>query len=259
MSRTPRAKTKTTTAGRQQDADTATAPAPDPGVACPIPRPADPDADLTQDEEEAYSLLVDIAAADEEASRDRRAERRQGRDPPKSRVEFSRLAVRARAIRHALDYFSGVPPSKSLRALGLSWGDVQICRFASRDYERVYQLVRYRAGERLADKAIETAERALDGAKVDGPAVQLSRWVLERLGDARYKDPRYTYMRGAQAGPGGGGVAYQINIINTAAPVAGPAIQAQIGQTSAPRAARLCGACVDMDTATVDNSQKGGL
>lgn len=255
MSRTPRAKPNPTTAGRQQDV----APAPDPGTVCPIPRPADPDADLTPDEEEAYALLVDIAAADEEASRDRRAERRQGREPPKSRVEFSRLAVRARAIRHALDYFAGIPPSKSLRMLGLSWGDVQICRFASPDYERVYQLVRYRAGERLADKAIETAERALDGAKVDGPAVQLSRWVLERLGDARYQDPRYTYMRGAQAGPVGGGVTYQINILQQAAPVARPAIPAQIGQTSSPRAARMCGDCVDVVTDAVDNSQKVAL
>lgn len=219
-----------------QQADTTQPDNPQPTpTACTIPRPADPGADLTPDEEETFALLLSIA----ESNRTEADEKR--KPAPKSRVEFSRLAVRARGVRFLLDYFAGVPPSKSLRALGLSWGDLTICRLSSPDFDRVYQFCRYQMGERLQDKALQAIENALDGYDIGSAAASSARFILERLTRGDYADPRYKLLKGQQAGTGnGGGIAYQINIINTAQPLD----PAKLGQTSPGLRASLCGDCV---------------
>ena len=209
---------------------------------CPIPRPDDPDAPLTPDEEDAYALIGDIADIQAQAKAEDGPDGSKPRPKPpqKSRVEFSRLSVRARGIRYLLDYFAGVPPSKSLKALGLSWGDLTICRLSSPQFEKIYQFCRYQMGERLQDKALQAVERALDGADIGSAAAQSARFVLERLTRGDYEDPRYRLaqrQRAAICGTGGG-IAYQINIINTAAPVDAAKLQSQTRH--------LCGDCVDI-------------
>ena len=200
--------------------------------------PEDLDAPLTLDEEEAYSLLCSIAES---------KDGEQAKPAQNSRVEFSRLAVRARGVRYLLRSFEGLPPSKAMRSAGISWGDLTICRLASPAFDRVYQFCRRAIGDRLTDKALDTIERALDGRPIDKTAGALSRFILERLRRDDYGDPRYHHMMAAQAAGGnGGGIAYQINIINTAAPVTAPAEAVKIGQTSAPCGRSLCGDCVDI-------------
>lgn len=229
MSRKPKAKPQT-----EEQEETRPAP-----ISCPIERPADPGAELSTDEEDAFALLISIAESNQSEEDAKR------KPPPKSRVEFSRLAVRARGVRFLLDYFAGVPPSKSLRALGLSWGDLTICRLSSPDFDRVYHFCRYQMGERLQDKALQAIEEALDGRDIGSAAASSARFILERLARGDYADPRYRLLKGQQAAGGnGGGIAYHINIINTAAPV-------KIGQTSAPCGRSLCGECVDIPAEAV--------
>lgn len=236
MSRKPKAKPQT-----EEQEETRPAP-----ISCPIERPADPGAELSTDEEEAFALLLSIAESNQSEEDAKR------KPPPKSRVEFSRLAVRARGVRFLLDYFAGVPPSKSLRALGLSWGDLTICRLSSPDFDRVYHFCRYQMGERLQDKALQAIEEALDGRDIGSAAASSARFILERLARGDYADPRYKLLKGQQAAGGsGGGIAYQINIINTAAPVTAPAEAVKIGQTSAPCGRSLCGECVDIPAEAV--------
>lgn len=200
--------------------------------------PEDLDAPLTLDEEEAYSLLCSIAVS---------KEGEQAKPAQNSRVEFSRLAVRARGVRYLLRSFEGLRPSQAMRSAGISWGDLTICRLASPAFDRVYQFCRRAIGDRLTDKALDTIDRALDGRPIDKTAGALSRFILERLRRDDYGDPRYHHMMAAQAAGGsGGGIAYQINIIGTAAPVTAPAEAVKIGQTSTPCGRSLCGECVDI-------------
>lgn len=205
--------------------------------------PEDLDAPLTLDEEDAYSLLCSIAES---------KEGEQAKPAQNSRVEFSRLAVRARGVRYLLRSFEGLSPSKAMRSAGISWGDLTICRLASPAFDRVYQFCRRAIGDRLTDKALDTIDRALDGRPIDKTAGALSRFILERLRRDDFGDPRYHHMMAAQAAGGsGGGIAYQINIIGTAAPVTAPAEAVKIGQTSAPCGRSLCGECVDIPAAPV--------
>lgn len=183
-----------------------------------LPAPTTPDTDpdtLTNDEEEAFSLLVEIAEA---RSRDSTgAEGAQKKPPQKTRVEFSQLVTRARAVRFLLSYFSGDLPSVAMKSAGIGWGDLQICRIASPEFDRAFKFCRDSTGDRLALKALEAAEKALNGQEVSNSAASLSKFLLERLQADRFGDPRYKGANGGANGGGSGNV-YQINLIQTAAP-----------------------------------------
>ena len=177
----------------------------------PTPQPSttpahDPDT-LTPDEEEAYSLLVDYANA-------RREQDGHKREQPKGRVEFSQLVARAQAVRFLLSYFAGALPSVAMREAGITWGDLTICRLASPDFDTAFKFCKATTGERLALKALEATERALDGREVGKEAASLSKFILERLSADSYGDPRYKQGGGRVAV---GGNVYQINLIQAAA------------------------------------------
>ena len=188
----------------QQDAAPDATPQPTPQ---PSTTPAhDPDT-LTPDEEEAYSLLVDYANA-------RREQDGHKREQPKGRVEFSQLVTRARAVRFVLSWFAGALPSVAMQETGIAWGDLMICRLASPDFNAVFDFCRTSTGERLAVKALNTTEKALDGRDVGKEAASLSKFILERLAADSYGDPRYKQGGGRVAV---GGNVYQINLIQAAA------------------------------------------
>lgn len=208
-------------------------PGPDP--LCPIPRPDDIAAPLTIEEEDYYSLLVAIAESNADEKKPA---------APKTRVEFSALPIRARGVRLLFDYFAGVAPSKCLKRSGLTWGDLSICRLASPEFDAIYRFCFRQTGERLTAKALSAIEEALDGRDIGSAAASSARFLLERLRRDEFGDPRYKYLQAQQAGSGGGGITYNINILNTAA----PAIKPEIGQTSAPGARSLCGDCVELPT-----------
>ncbi len=188
----------------QQDAAPDATPKPTPQ---PSTTPAlDPDT-LTPDEEEAYSLLVDYANA-------RREQEGHKREQPKGRVEFSQLVARAQAVRFLLSYFAGALPSVAMKETGITWGDLTICRLASPDFDTAFKFCKATTGERLALKALEATEKALDGRDVGKEAASLSKFILERLAADSYGDPRYKQGGGRVAV---GGNVYQINLIQAAA------------------------------------------
>lgn len=176
-----------------------------------VPDGADPDV-LSAAEEEAYAMLVQFAR-DKIAASDKASDRRQQQQ---TRVEFSRLVTRARACRFLLSYFSGAMPSKAMAETGISWGDIAICRLASPDFDAAFKFCKSVANDRLALKALEIAEKAVDGAEVGRESASLSKFILERLsaGDG-FGDPRYK-IPGVMGGGGGGGLVYNINIIQAA-------------------------------------------
>lgn len=176
-----------------------------------VPDGADPDV-LSTAEEEAYAMLVQFAR-DKIAASDKANDRRQQQQ---TRVEFSRLVTRARACRFLLSYFSGAMPSKAMAETGISWGDIAICRLASPDFDAAFKFCKSVANDRLALKALEIAEKAVDGAEVGRESASLSKFILERLsaGDG-FGDPRYK-IPGVMGGGGGGGLVYNINIIQAA-------------------------------------------
>jgi len=227
---------KTTPAAQQADHTTDPGTTPQPTTSA-LSIPDNPDDPLTLDEEEAYSLLCSISESNA-GGKDKPA--------PKSRVEFARLAVRARGVRYLLRSFEGLPPSKAMKSAGISWGDLTICRLSSPDFERVFQFCRREIGERLTDKALEAVENALDGRNISNSGGSLARFVLERLRRDDYGDPRYKYMQAAQGGGGGGGVVYHINVINTA----------QNPQTSPGLGPSLCGECVAIPAEAGETTQK---
>ena len=163
---------------------------------------------LTNDEEEAYSLLVEFA----NARREKDGEKREAR---KTRVEFSQLVTRARAIRFLLSWFAGELPSVAMRDAGIAWGDLMICRLASPDFDTAFDFCRTSTGERLAVKALNVTEKALDGREISKQAASLSKFLLERLAADTYGDPRY--KGGGNGHGGGGGNVYNINIMQAAA------------------------------------------
>jgi len=172
-----------------------------------IPPNAPPDA-LTNDEEEAFALLVEFANA-------RREKDGEKREAQKTRVEFSQLVTRAQAVRFLLSYFAGALPSEAMRRARIGWGDLTICRLASPDFDAAFKFCKASTGERLALKALEATERALDGWDVSKEAASLSKFLLERLAADSYGDPRYKHGGGGQHS--GGGNTYNINIIQAAA------------------------------------------
>ena len=174
----------------------------------PQPPAVTPDAPLTNDEEEAFSLLVDFANA-------QKAKEEKPRQPQKTRVEFSQLVTRAGAVRFLLLYFSGSTPGKAMAEAGINWGDLQICRLASPDFDAAFKFCQQATAERLTLKALDNAEKALDGRIITKEAASLSKFLLERLAADRFGDPRYKAAGGA--GAGGGGQVYNINIIQAAA------------------------------------------
>ena len=163
---------------------------------------------LTNDEEEAYSLLVEFA----NARREKDGEKREAR---KTRVEFSQLVTRAQAVRFLLSYFAGALPSVAMRDACISWGDLTICRLASPDFDAAFKFCKATTGERLALKALEATEKALDGREIGKEAASLSKFLLERLAADTYGDPRY--KGGGNGHGGGGGNVYNINIMQAAA------------------------------------------
>ena len=166
-----------------------------------------PDA-LTLEEEEAFSLLVDFANT-------QKAKDDKTRQPQKTRVEFSQLVTRAGAVRFLLSYFSGSTPGRAMKECGITWGDLQICRLASPDFDAAFKFCQQATAERLTLKALDAAEKALDGNTITKEAASLSKFLLERLAADRFGDPRYKGAGGA--GAGGGGQVYNINIIQAAA------------------------------------------
>lgn len=192
------------------DTASTAAPAPTtPPAATTQPQPpADQAAPLSLDEEEAYSLLVDFANT-------RKAEQGERRQPQKTRVEFAQLVTRAQAVRFLLSYFAGALPSVAMREAGIGWGDLTICRLASPDFDAAFKFCKASTGERLALKALEATEKALDGRDIGKEAASLSKFLLERLAADTYGDPRYKHGGGGQHS--GGGNTYNINIIQAAA------------------------------------------
>ena len=172
-----------------------------------IPPNAPPDA-LTNDEEEAFALLVEFANT-------RKAQDGEKREAQKTRVEFSQLVTRAQAVRFLLSYFAGQLPSVAMREAGISWGDLTICRLASPDFDAAFKFCKATTGERLALKALEATEKALDGREIGKEAASLSKFLLERLAADTYGDPRY--KGGGIGHGGGGGNVYNINIMQAAA------------------------------------------
>ena len=201
---------KTKPKPQPQDAPPTDAPAqPTTPAATTQPQPPeDPTAPLSLDEEEAYSLLVDFANT-------RKAEQGEKRQPQKTRVEFSQLVTRAQAVRFLLSYFAGALPSDAMKRARIGWGDLTICRLASPDFDAAFKFCKASTGERLALKALEATERALDGWDVSKEAASLSKFLLERLAADTYGDPRYKHGGGGQHS--GGGNTYNINIIQAAA------------------------------------------
>lgn len=195
-----------------------------------VPDGADPDV-LSAAEEEAYAMLVQFAR-DKIAASDKANDRRQ----QQTRVEFSRLVTRARACRFLLSYFSGAMPSKAMAETGISWGDIAICRLASPDFDAAFKFCKSVANDRLALKALEIAEKAVDGAEIGRESASLSKFILERLsaGDG-FGDPRYK-IPGVMGGGGGGGLVYNINIIQAAG--AGAGVGTGVG---ASQSQDLCG------------------
>lgn len=167
----------------------------------------DPDT-LTNDEEEAYALLVEFANARMDAEGRKRPER------PKGRVEFSQLVARAQAVRFLLSWFSGALPSDALRDAGITWGDLTICRLASPDFDCAFKFCKVYTGERLALKALNATEKALDGREIGKDAASLSKFLLERLQADTYGDPRYKSSAAGRVNVGGN--VYNINILQAA-------------------------------------------
>lgn len=192
--------------------DTASTAAPattTPPAATTQPQPtADPAAPLSLDEEEAFSLLVDFANT-------RKAEQGERRQPQKTRVEFAQLVTRAGAVRFLLLYFSGSTPGRAMKEAGITWGDLQICRLASPDFDAAFKFCQQATAERLTLKALDAAEKALDGGTITKAAASLSKFLLERLAADTYGDPRYKH--GGGGSHSGGGNTYNINIIQAAA------------------------------------------
>lgn len=171
-----------------------------------------------------------------------------------TRVEFSQLITRARACRFLLSYFAGALPSKAMRETGIGWGDISICRLASPDFDAAFKFCKTMTGERLALKALEIAEKAVDGAEVGRESASLSKFILERLsaGDG-FGDPRYK-IPGVMGGGGGGGLVYNINIIQAAgadAPLSPP-----IAGRQSPD---LCGVCVAQSPAVGTLANNGAI
>lgn len=177
-------------------------------------------------------MLVQFAN-DKQTDADRRRQQQR-----KTRVEFSRLVTRARACRFLLAYFAGALPSKAMAETGIAWGDIEICRLASPDFDAAFKFCKSVANDRLALKALEIAEKAVNGAEVGRESASLSKFILERLsaGDG-FGDPRYK-LPGVMGG-GGGGLVYNINIIQAAGADV-PLPQPQ----SRPKSVDLCGVCV---------------
>lgn len=145
----------------------------------------------------------------------RKAEQGDRRRPQETRVEFSQLVTRARAVRFLLSYFAGALPSVAMKQAGIGWGDLTICRLASPDFDAAFKFCKASTGERLALKALEATEKALDGGQVSKEAASLSKFLLERLAADTYGDPRY--KGGGIGHGGGGGNVYNINIMQAAA------------------------------------------
>lgn len=171
-----------------------------------------------------------------------------------TRVEFSQLVTRARACRFLLAYFGGALPSKAMRETGIGWGDISICRLASPDFDAAFKFCKAMTGERLALKALEIAEKAVDGAEIGRESASLSKFILERLsaGDG-FGDPRYK-IPGVMGGGGGGGLVYNINIIQAAGADA-PLSQPIAGRQSPD----LCGVCVAQSPAVGALANNGAI
>lgn len=172
-----------------------------------------------------------------------------------TRVEFSQLVTRARACRFLLAYFAGALPSKAMRETGIGWGDISICRLASQDFDAAFKFCKAMTGERLALKALEIAEKAVDGAEIGRESASLSKFILERLsaGDG-FGDPRYK-IPGVMGGGGGGGLVYNINIIQAAgadAPLSPPPIAGR-------QSPDLCGVCVAQSPAVGVLANNGAI
>ena len=183
--------------------------------------------------EEQYALLVDLATNAPDKPQRQELEHRTP-VPRKCRVEFARLATRARLIRLLLSFFAGGRVPQLMRDYDISWADIQIGRLCdSAGYGRAWEYVERSRDDLLALKAQARAEAVLDGSEAGKGEAQLIRFFLERLRAGRYGDPRY--LQGPTQYQGGGGVTYQITINQAASPQSSPGF-----------GGRLCGGCVDI-------------
>lgn len=192
--------------------------------------------DLPPDMEEEYALLVNLATSAPDKPQHQELEHRTP-VPRRCRVEFGRLATRARLIRLLLSFFSGGKVPQLMRDYDLSWADIQIGRLCdSAGYGRTWEYVERSRDELLALKAQARAEAVLDGAEAGKGEAQLIKFLLERLRAGRYGDPRY--LQGPTQYQGGGGVTYQITIHQAAA------------------APRVCGDCVTIPAEVAKTAEK---
>ena len=205
--------------------------------------------ELTPDQLADYDALVSVGIASAKDSTRKRlmlanilpndgtVKPRAGHNSPPRAVD---APLRAKAVKCLLMFASGASPSKSMRACGIDWADVQRVRWADVRFCVAWDAAVAMHGEYLAAKAQGALDDLLDSNNQSRASVRAVLFTLERLRRDSFGDPR-TASGGDSGGGKGGGITYNINITQSAAPVSGD---------------NLCGRCVDniTDSPIIDTS-----